>query len=120
MKRSVLIADDASFMRMLIKDILTDTDYEVIGEAETGKEAVKLYQQLLPDVVTMDITMPNMDGITAIKKILTVDKSANIVVCSAVDQQSVIKEAIQAGAKDFIPKPLHRDRVIKTINNILD
>lgn len=118
MAKRVLIVDDAAFMRMLLKDIITKAGYEVAGEAANGVEAVEKYKELKPDVVTMDITMPEMDGITAIKKIKEIDPNARIIVCSAMGQQAMVIEAIQAGAKDFIVKPFQHSRVIEALQKL--
>lgn len=117
MKR-ILIVDDAAFMRMMLKDILTKNDYEVVGEASNGKEGIKLYKELNPDLVTLDITMPEMDGITCLKNIKQIDSQANVIMCSAMGQQAMVIEAIQAGAKDFIVKPFQSDRVLESIGKI--
>jgi two-component system chemotaxis response regulator CheY len=117
---NALIVDDAAFMRMMIKDILTKHGLEVVGEAEDGVEAVEKYKELKPDIVTMDITMPEMDGITALKEILAFDSSAKVVMCSAVRRQAMVIEAIQAGAKDFIVKPFKPERVLDAIKKTLD
>ncbi len=119
MGKSVLIVDDAAFMRMMLKDILTKNDFEVVGEAENGKVAVAAYQKLLPDIVTMDITMPEMNGIDAVKAIKTLDASAKVVMVSAMGQQPMVIEAIQAGAVDFIVKPFQPDRVVEALNKAL-
>jgi len=116
---SVLIVDDAAFMRMMIKDILTKNGLEVAGEAENGAVALEKFKELKPDLVTMDITMPEMDGIAALKEILSIDGSAKVLMCSAMGQQSMVIEAIQAGAKDFIVKPFKPDRVIDAITKAL-
>ena len=115
----VLIVDDAAFMRMMLKDILTKNDFEVVGEAENGKVAVASYQKLQPDIVTMDITMPEMNGIDAVKAIKTLDASARVVMVSAMGQQPMVIEAIQAGAVDFIVKPFQPDRVVEALNKAL-
>jgi len=115
--KKVLIVDDAAFMRLNLKNILKDS-YEVAGEAKNGQEAVELYQELQPDIVTMDITMPVMDGLEAIKAIKNIDPDACIVVCSAMGQQKMIIQAIEAGAKDFIVKPFKENRVIEAVNNL--
>lgn len=112
--KSVLIVDDAAFMRLNLKNILKD-EYEISGEAENGKEAVEMYKEKQPDIVTMDITMPVMDGIEAIKAILDIDPDANIVVCSAMGQQKIVIQAIELGAQDFIVKPFNKDRVKEAI-----
>ena len=117
MGNRILIVDDAAFMRMMIKDILTKNGFEVVGEAGDGAEAVEKYKELNPDLVTMDITMPEMDGITSLKKIKDMDPE--IVMCSAMGQQAMVIEAIQAGAKDFIVKPFQADRVIEAIKKTL-
>ncbi|CDG01244.1 Putative Chemotaxis regulator-transmits chemoreceptor signals to flagelllar motor components CheY [Clostridium chauvoei JF4335] len=115
----VLIVDDAAFMRMMVKDILQKNGFEVVGEACNGIEAVDLYKKENPDVVTMDITMPDMDGIEAVKAIKEFDPSAKVVMCSAMGQQSMVMDAIKAGAKDFIVKPFQADRVLEAINKVL-
>lgn len=119
MGNRILIVDDAAFMRMMIKDILTKNGYEVVGEAQDGAEAVEKYKELSPDLVTMDITMPEMDGITALKQIKEIDPNAIIIMCSAMGQQAMVIDAIQAGAKDFIVKPFQADRVIEAIQKAL-
>ncbi|HEY4601566.1 MAG TPA: response regulator [Cerasibacillus sp.] len=120
MGKRILIVDDAAFMRMMIKDILTKNGFEVIGEAQDGAQAVEKYEELSPDLVTMDITMPEMDGITALKKIREKDPAAKIIMCSAMGQQAMVIDAIQAGAKDFIVKPFQADRVIEAIQKVLE
>lgn len=119
MAKKVLIVDDAAFMRMMIKDILQKSGYEVVGEAENGQKAVALYQELQPDVVTMDITMPEMDGIAAVKAIKEIDPGSRIIMCSAMGQQLMVMEAIQAGARDFVVKPFHQERVLQAIEKAL-
>lgn len=119
MSKRILIVDDAAFMRMMIKDILTKNGYEVVGEAENGQVGVNLYKELKPDLVTMDITMPEMDGITAVKTIKEIDPAARIIMCSAMGQQMMVMEAIQAGARDFIVKPFQQDRVIQAVKKAL-
>lgn len=115
----ILIVDDAAFMRMMIKNILIKEGYEVVGEAENGAIAVEKYKELSPDLVTMDITMPEMDGISAVKEIMKINKGAKVVMCSAMGQQAMVIDAIQAGAKDFIVKPFQPDRVIEAISKVL-
>ncbi|RRD94999.1 response regulator [Clostridiales bacterium COT073_COT-073] len=117
--KSILIVDDAAFMRMMIKDILTKNGYEVVGEAENGAKAVEKYNELKPSLVVMDITMPEMDGIEAVKAIKASDPKANIIMCSAMGQQAMVIESIQAGAKDFIVKPFDRDRVIEAVSKVI-
>lgn len=119
MGRKVLVVDDAAFMRMMLKDILVKNDFEVVGEAENGKVAVTAYQKFKPDIVTMDITMPEMNGIEAVKAIKAFDPESKIVMVSAMGQQPMVIEAIQAGAKDFIVKPFQPDRVVEALNKAL-
>ena len=119
MAKSVLICDDAAFMRVMIKDILTKNGYEVAGEAENGLKAVEKYNETKPDLVMMDITMPEMDGIQALKKIKAEDGSANVIMCSAMGQEAMVIEAIQSGAKDFIVKPCKPERILKTVTSIV-
>ncbi|MFL0197080.1 response regulator [Clostridium sp. WILCCON 0269] len=115
----ILIVDDAAFMRMMIKDILEKNGFEVVGEANNGIKAVELYKKEKPDVVTMDITMPDMDGIEAVKQIKAIDASAKIIMCSAMGQQTMVMDAIKAGARDFIVKPFQPDRVLEAINKVV-
>ena len=115
----VLIADDAAFMRMMLKDILGKNGYEIVGEAANGDEAINLYQQLSPDLVTMDITMPICDGIAALKKIMGINPAAKVIMCSAMGQQAMVIEAIQSGAKDFIVKPFQPQRVLESIQKVM-
>jgi two-component system, chemotaxis family, chemotaxis protein CheY len=115
----VLIVDDAAFMRMMIKDILEKNGFEVIGEASNGLKAVEIYKAEKPDVVTMDITMPDMDGIEAVKAIKGFDASAKVIMCSAMGQQTMVMDAIKAGARDFIVKPFQADRVLEAIKKAL-
>ncbi|MHB1420257.1 MAG: response regulator [Bacillota bacterium] len=119
MTNKVLIVDDAAFMRMMIRDIITKNGFEVVGEAENGMVAVNLFKELRPDVVTMDITMPEMDGIAAVKEIRQIDPEAKIIMCSAMGQQMMVMEAIQAGAKDFVVKPFQKERVLQAIQRVL-
>lgn len=119
MGKKVLIVDDAAFMRMMLKDILTKNGYEVVREAENGAKAVEKYGELKPDLVTMDITMPEMDGISALKNIRSIDSNAKVVMCSAMGQQAMVIEAIQAGARDFIVKPFQADRVLEAVKKVI-
>lgn len=119
MTARVLVVDDAAFMRMMLKDILIKNGFMVIGEAANGTEATLRYQELKPDVVTMDITMPEMDGITAVKEIIKIDANAKVIMCSAMGQQAMVLDAIQAGAKDFIVKPFQEERVIDAMTKVL-
>ncbi|MCL0067719.1 response regulator [Peptococcaceae bacterium] len=106
-------------MRMMIKNIVTKAGYEVVGEAENGAQAVEMYKELKSDLVIMDIIMPEMDGIQAVKAIKEIDPNANIIMCSAMGQQAMVMEAIQAGAKDFIVKPFQQDRILQAIKRII-
>ena len=115
----ILIVDDAAFMRMMIKDILTKNGYEVAGEAENGVVAVSKYGEIKPDLVLMDITMPEKDGIQALKDIKAIDSGAKVIMCSAMGQQAMVIESIQAGAKDFIVKPFQADRVIEAVKKVV-
>ncbi len=115
----VLVVDDAAFMRMMIKDILVKGGHEVVGEAENGRVAVQKYQELMPDIVTMDITMPEMEGIEALKEIRKQHPAAKVIMCSAMGQQGMVVQAIQAGAKDFVVKPFQGDRVLESLAKAL-
>lgn len=119
MAKNILICDDAAFMRMMIKDILTKNGYNIAGEAENGLKAVEKFNETKPDLVLMDITMPEMDGIQALKKIKEMDPSANIIMCSAMGQQAMVIEAIQSGAKDFIVKPFQAERVLEAVKKVV-
>ena len=115
MATKVLIVDDAAFMRMMVKDILSKNGYEIVGEAANGLQAVEKWQELRPDITTMDNTMPEMDGITAVKEIKKIDPNAKVIMCSAMGQQAMVIEAIQSGARDFIVKPFQPDRVLEAV-----
>jgi len=119
MNHSVLVVDDAAFMRMMLKEILTKGGYNVVGEAGNGIVALAKYKELKPDIVTMDITMPDMDGISAVKEIKKYDTHAKIIMCSAMGQQTMVIEAIQSGAKDFIVKPFQPNRVLEAVQRAL-
>ena len=119
MAKNILICDDAAFMRMMIKDILEKNGFEVIGEASNGIKAVEMYKKDKPDIVTMDITMPDMDGIQAVKAIKEFDPTAKVIMCSAMGQQSMVMDAIRAGARDFIVKPFQADRVLEAIKKAI-
>ena len=119
MGKNILICDDAAFMRMMIKDILTKDGYNVVGEATNGAEGVEKYSTLKPDLVMMDITMPEMNGIEALKKIKEGDSSANVIMCSAMGQQAMVIESIQSGAKDFIVKPFQAERVLEAVKKAI-
>ena len=120
MAKSILIFDDAAFMRMMIKDILVKNGYNIAGEAENGVKAVEKYQETKPELVLMDITMPEMDGIQALKKIKAIDANASVVMCSAMGQQAMVIESIQSGARDFIVKPFQPDRVIEAVKKAVE
>ncbi|TDF96189.1 response regulator [Paenibacillus piri] len=115
----ILVVDDAAFMRMMLKDILEKNGHEVVGEAENGLIAVEKYNKLHPDLVTMDITMPEMEGIEALKQIKSQHPAAKVIMCSAMGQQHMVVQAIQAGARDFIVKPFQPERVIESIQKAL-
>ncbi|WP_274362795.1 response regulator [Paenibacillus thermotolerans] len=115
----IMVVDDAAFMRLIMKNIVTQYGHEVVAEAADGKIALKLYKQYKPDLVTMDVTMPEMDGIEALKEIMSFDKEANIVMCSSGGQQIKVYDAFRVGAKDYILKPFQEDRVLEAINRIL-
>ncbi|RDU22422.1 response regulator [Anaerosacchariphilus polymeriproducens] len=119
MAKNILVCDDAAFMRMMIKDILSKNGYNVVGEAENGAIAVEKFNELNPDLVLMDITMPEMDGLQALKKIRETDTDAAVIMCSAMGQQAMVIEAIQSGAKDFIVKPFQADRVLESIKKVI-
>lgn len=116
MGKRVLVVDDAAFMRMMLKDILIKNGYEIAGEAANGQQGYEQYLQLKPDIVTLDITMPQVDGLQCIKMIKGADPSAKIVMCSAMGQQAMVIEAIQSGAKDFIVKPFQPRRVLEALS----
>jgi len=117
--KSIMIVDDAAFMRASLKDVLTKNGYEVVAEAVNGLDAVEKYKTFKPDCVLLDITMPEMDGLTALGELLNVDPKAVVVMCSAVGQKNNVMEAIQIGAKDFIAKPFQPDRVIESVKKVL-
>jgi len=116
---TVLVCDDAIFMRTMISDILSQAGFEIVGEAESGLQAVQKYRELKPDLVTMDIVMPDMGGIEAVRKICKQDPDAKILMCSAMGQQALVVEAIQAGAKDFVVKPFQPSRVLEAVQRVL-
>jgi two-component system chemotaxis response regulator CheY len=115
----VLVCDDAIFMRTMIGDILNQAGFEIVGEAESGLQAVQKYRELKPDLVTMDIVMPDMGGIEAVREICKQDPDAKILMCSAMGQQALVVEAIQAGAKDFVVKPFQPSRVLEAVQRVL-
>lgn len=119
MAHKILVVDDAMFMRTMIKNLLKSSpDFEVVGEAENGKDAIQKYKELQPDIVTLDITMPEMDGLEALKEIMKIDAKAKVVICSAMGQQGMVLDAIKNGAKDFIVKPFQADRVIEALTKV--
>jgi len=118
-EKTILLVDDAAFMRMMLKDILTKGGYDVIGEAENGAKAIEKYKELKPGLTILDITMPEMDGIKAAKAIKEVDANAVIIMCSAMGQQAMVIESIQAGARDFIVKPFQPDRVLEAVKKVI-
>ncbi len=120
MSHTVLVCDDAIFMRTMISDILSQAGYDVIGEAETGVQAVERFKELNPDLVTMDIVMPDMGGIDAVREIMKIAPSAKVLMCSAMGQQALVVEAIQAGAKDFVVKPFQPSRVLEAVQRVLE
>ena len=115
----VLVVDDAAFMRKMVSDALTKGGHEVVGEAGNGAEAIDRFQELRPDVMTLDITMPEKDGLAALKEIIAVDPGAKVVMCSALGQESKVLESIKLGAKDFVVKPFQADRVLSAIEKAL-
>lgn len=117
--KTILICDDSAFMRNILATTLRNASYNVVGEAGNGVEAVSRYKELHPDVVTMDITMPEMDGIEAVKHIKAYDPDAKVIMCSAMGQQAMVFEAIQAGAKDFIVKPFQNEKVLSSIEKVI-
>ena len=119
MNHNVLVCDDAVFMRTMVSDILQQAGYEVVGEAGTGAQAVEKYKDLKPDLVTMDIVMPDMGGIDAVREICKHDPNAKILMCSAMGQQALVVEAIQAGAKDFVVKPFQPSRVLEAVRRVI-
>jgi two-component system chemotaxis response regulator CheY len=120
MSKRVLIVDDAAFMRMMIKSVLEKNDFEIVGEADCGEKGIEMFKQLKPDVVTMDITMPGIGGIEAVREIMKVDNGARVVMCSAMGQQAMVLEAIQLGAKDFIVKPFNQERILTAVRNAVN
>ena len=120
MERTVIVVDDAAFMRATLRDIFNRNGYRVVGEAKNGAEAVALFEREKPDLVTMDIVMPEMGGIEAVKRIVERAPNASIIMCSAMGQQSLVIEAIQAGARDFVIKPFQASRVLEAAARALE
>ncbi len=119
MSIKIMIVDDAIFMRSMLRDIFARGPFVIAGEAENGLEAVRMYHELRPDLTTMDIVMPQMDGITALREIVRLDPDAKVVMCSALGQEALIAEAIEAGARDFIVKPFQPSRVLRVVQSVL-
>ncbi len=119
MSKSVLVTDDALYCRMELKNILTSRGYRVVGEARNGQEAVERYRELRPDLVTMDVVMPEMDGVAAVKKIREMDPGATILMCSSMGQRSLMMEALQAGASDFVTKPFRDRCVLNSVRKLI-
>lgn len=115
----ILIVDDAAFMRMTIKKMVEAHGHEAVGEAENGVEAIKKYQELRPDIVLLDITMPEMNGVDAMKALKGLDASVKVIICSAMGQQAMVAQTIQAGAKDFIVKPFVEERLMASIDKVM-
>lgn len=116
---NILIVDDAIFMRRIISDVLKNNGFNIVGEASNGVEAIQKYEELKPNLVLMDITMPEKNGIEAVKDIIAMDPEAKVIMCSAMGQDSMVKESIVAGAKDFIVKPFQSDDVLKKVKNLI-
>lgn len=116
---NVLIVDDAAFMRKVLTDALTSGGHAIVGEAANGQEAVEQFQALRPDITTLDITMPEKDGLSALKEILSFDPGAKVIMCSALGQESKVIEAVKAGARDFVVKPFQPDRVLEAVSKAL-
>jgi len=116
----ILVVDDAAFMRMMVRDMLKKIEHQVVGEAVDGFQAVRMYKELKPDLVTMDVTMPEMDGVEAVKEIMAFDRDAKIIMISAMGQQAIVMDCIKAGAKDFIVKPFNIDRLEEAVKKVLE
>ncbi len=120
MSHTVLICDDAVFMRLLLREILEQAGYEVVGEATTGAEAVDQFKELRPDLVTLEVVMPGIGGIDAVREIVSFDPDARILMCSALGQQALIAEATEAGAREFVVKPFQPSRVLEAVQEVLE
>jgi len=116
----ILIVDDLTFIKMVLRDLLEKAGFHGVGEASDGEEAVRLYEEKRPDLVLMDITMPKMDGLAALRRIMEIDPQARVIMCSALGQQQLMVQAVQLGAKDFIVKPFRPERVLQSIKKTLD
>ena len=119
MANGILVVDDAAFIRMMVKDVLSKNGFTIAGEAENVAKAIEKYKELNPDLVIMDITMPEVDGIQAVKEIKKINAAAKVIMCSAMGQQAMVIEAIQAGAKDFIVKPFQAERIVEAVKKVL-
>ncbi len=119
-KETILIVDDTEFMRHLLREIFESNGYRVVGEAPNGKEAIRVYEELLPDLTTLDITMPEMDGITALKAIRKIDPAAQVIMVSAMGSQQNVLAAVKAGAKNFIVKPFDEKKVLDVVKSVLN
>lgn len=115
----ILLVDDAAFMRMMLKDTLSKNGYSDLYEASDGAEAVEKYEEIKPDLVIMDITMPNMNGLESLKKIKEKDPQATVIMCSAMGQEAMVVDSIKSGAKDFIVKPFKTDRILKAVSSLV-
>ena len=119
MGKRIMLVDDSNFARNMLKDILTKQGYDVVGEAQNGREAVELYDQIKPDLVTMDIAMPELDGINALNKILEINPAARIIIISSANSRETVKHVVQDGALDFVVKPFNKNRLLKAIDKAL-
>lgn len=117
---NIMITDDAMFMRNVLKNLLVEAGYNIVAEATNGLQAVELYDKYQPDLVTMDLTMPEMDGISALKQIRAKHPDARIIMCSAMGQQALVVDAIKAGAKDFVVKPFQKENILQKIREVLN
>lgn len=116
---TIMIVDDAKFMRFTLRNMIEGSGHQVIAEAQNGKEAIQMYHMYRPDLILMDITMPEMDGITAVKELMKINSKVKIIMCSAMGQHKMVMDAIHAGAKDFVVKPVNPERVLEAIINVL-
>lgn len=113
----VLICDDSTFMRQIITTVLNQSDCEIVGEARNGLECIEKYKELTPDLILMDVTMPEMDGLSALKELKKINKNVKVIICSSMGQEPIVKEAIQNGAADFIVKPFQKERILEVIHS---
>jgi len=119
MGKRILITDDTAFMRLLLQKILTENGYEVVGEADNGKESVRLFEKYRPDLVTMDITMPILNGVEALKRIRELDPNAQVLMVSAMGQKNMVMQALREGARGFLVKPFEKDKVLQAVAEVL-